>query len=125
MKPNKYDLDTNLNYNECDAFFILAYVCKEKKWRNIYKPGMEGVIAHLSLLTEVLSTGFREVYQHLQTQLDENVNLEVVFWSQIMTIFIVDLMDDSPAIATHIFDAFLIDGERVIYTLFIKFIEEL
>lgn len=62
MKPNKYDLDTNLNYNECDAFFILAYVCKEKKWRNIYKPGMEGVIAHLSLLTEVLSTGFREVY---------------------------------------------------------------
>ena len=34
-------------------------------------------------------------------------------------------MDDSPQIATHIFDAFLIDGERVIYTLFIKFIENL
>ena len=42
-----------------------------------------------------------------------------------MTVFISDLMDHTPEIATHIFDAFLIDGERVIYTLFIKFIENL
>ena len=58
-------------------------------------------------------------------QLDEHVNLEVVFWSQIMTVFISDLMDGSPEIATHIFDVFLIDGEMVIYTMFIKFIETL
>jgi hypothetical protein len=42
-----------------------------------------------------------------------------------MTVFISDLMDTSPEISTHIFDAFLIDGEMVIYTLFIKFIENL
>lgn len=42
-----------------------------------------------------------------------------------MTIFISDLMDTSPEIATHIFDAFLIDGEMVIYLLFIKFIDNL
>ncbi len=40
-----------------------------------------------------------------------------------MTIFIVDLMDDNPEIATHIFDIFLVDGEIIIYKLFIKFIE--
>ena len=34
-------------------------------------------------------------------------------------------MDTSPEIATHIFDAFLIDGERVIYILFINFITNL
>jgi hypothetical protein len=34
-------------------------------------------------------------------------------------------MDTSPEIATHIFDAFLIDGEMVIYLLFIKFIDNL
>jgi len=42
-----------------------------------------------------------------------------------MTIFIVDLMDHHPHIATHIFDIFLIDGEMFVYTLFIKFIEKL
>ena len=42
-----------------------------------------------------------------------------------MTVFISDLMDHTPEIATHIFDAFLIDGEKVIYTLFINFIENL
>ena len=42
-----------------------------------------------------------------------------------MTIFISDLMDSSPEIATHIFDAFLIDGEKVIFILFIKFIKNL
>ena len=89
---------------------------------------MEKTIQHLNLLSEVLSTSFEDVYRHLQAQLsqsDENVNLELVFWSQIMSIFISDLMETSPEIATHIFDAFLIDGEMVIYTLFIKFIENL
>jgi hypothetical protein len=65
QKPNKYGLDTNLNYNECDAFFILVYICTEKDWRDIYKPGMDKIIQHLTLLSEVLSTGFTKVYKHL------------------------------------------------------------
>ena len=64
-KPNKYGLDTNLDYNECDAFFILLYICTEKHWRDIYKPGMDKIIQHLTLLSEVLSTGFTKVYKHL------------------------------------------------------------
>ena len=122
---NSYGLETNLDYNEIDSWYTLIYICHEKQWREIYKPGMQKIVNHLTLLSEVLSTGYEDVYKHLQEQLDDHVNLELVFWSQIMTIFISDLMDTSPQIATHIFDAFLIDGEMVIYTLFIKFIENL
>ena len=62
MKPNKYGFDTNLDYNEVDSFFILLYICQEKKWREIYKPGMKHIIDHLTLLSEVLSTSFPDVY---------------------------------------------------------------
>ena len=62
---NSYGLPTDLDYNEVDAFFILVYVCHVKKWREIYKPGMEKIVSHLTLLSEVLSTSYEEVYIHL------------------------------------------------------------
>jgi hypothetical protein len=62
---NSYGLPTNLDYNELDSFFILLYICQEKKWREIYKPGMEKIVQHLTLLSEVLSTSFEQVYNHL------------------------------------------------------------
>ena len=36
--------------------------------------------------------------------------------------FVADLQTVNPEIATHIFDVFLIDGEKVIFTLITKFI---
>jgi len=39
-----------------------------------------------------------------------------------MTMFIANLQDCNPDIASRIFDAFLIDGESVIFVLLIKFI---
>jgi hypothetical protein len=39
-----------------------------------------------------------------------------------MTIFVANLQDSNPEVASHIFDVFLIDGERVIFTLLMKFI---
>jgi hypothetical protein len=70
-KYNKYGLDTNLEYNEVDTWFILIYICHEKQWRDVYKPGMQKILSHLELLSEVLSTNNQEVYRHLQVQLDE------------------------------------------------------
>lgn len=49
--------------------------------------------------------------------------IQFLFSSQILSIFIGDLQDINPEIATHIFDVFLLEGEIVICTLFIKFIE--
>jgi len=46
-----------------------------------------------------------------------------IFTSIITTIFIGDLQSKCPKIASHIFDVFLVDGERVIFTLIMKFIK--
>ena len=43
-----------------------------------------------------------------------------IFSANIQTIFVYDCPED---IATHIFDAFLLDGEQVIFTLLINMIE--
>jgi len=40
----------------------------------------------------------------------------------VMTMFIGNLQQSSPLTATHIFDVFLVDGERSIFTLLMKFI---
>ena len=86
---------------------------------------MAKITEHLTLLEELLRTTFPKVQQHLEKEFGQSACLEIVFWSHLMTIFIVDLMDQHPQIATHIFDIFLIDGEIMIYTLFMKFIENL
>lgn len=63
---NSYGLETNLDYNEIDSWYTLIYICHEKQWREIYKPGMQKIVNHLTLLSEVLSTGYEDVYKHLQ-----------------------------------------------------------
>jgi hypothetical protein len=47
----------------------------------------------------------------------------MLFQSQIISIFMSDLYQVAPKIASHIFDCFLLEGEIIICTLFIKFIE--
>lgn len=86
---------------------------------------MVKITEHLTLLEELLHTTFPKIHSHLEQEFGQSACLEIVFWSHLMTIFIVDLMDHHPHIATHIFDIFLIEGEMLIYTLFIKFIENL
>ena len=78
-----------------------------------------------TLLGEILSTTYPEVYEHLYetSGLEVNTMLQYLFSSQILSIFIGDLQDINPEIATHILDVFLLEGEIVICTLFIKFIE--
>jgi hypothetical protein len=49
-------------------------------------------------------------------------NLAPYFTDTVMTMFIASLQDSSPDIATHIFDVFLLDGEKVIFTLLMKLI---
>ena len=56
--------------------------------------------------------------------MDEMVySLAPIFTSIVTTIFIADLQRDSPRVAAHIFDVFLIDGEKVIFTLITTFIQ--
>jgi ABC-type antimicrobial peptide transport system permease subunit len=78
-----------------------------------------------TLLGEILSTTYPEVYEHLYetSGLEVNTMIQYLFSSQILSIFIGDLQDINPEIATHILDVFLLEGEIVICTLFIKFIE--
>ena len=95
---------------------------------------MTRLVEHLNLIKEVLSTGYVEMYQHLKEeneqhkQPDPNIEdddicgLVPVFASLLITVFIGDLTDYSPRVATHIFDCFLIDGEKVIFTLLMKFV---
>ena len=62
------------------------------------------------------------MYEHLKEQIDE-VSLVPIFASLVITIFISDLQDYTPSVATHIFDVFLIDGESVVFTLLMKFMQ--
>jgi hypothetical protein len=50
-------------------------------------------------------------------------NLAPYFTDIVMTMFVANLQDSSPEIASHIFDVFLIDGEKVIYSLLMKLID--
>lgn len=77
------------------------------------------------LLNEIISTTYPEVYQHLlaTTGMEVDQIMLLIFQSQIISIFVKELFDVAPKIASHIFDCFLLEGEIVICTLFIKFIE--
>jgi hypothetical protein len=72
----------------------------------------------LSFLEDVLETGFPEIFEHIMNEIE--ISLVPVFSSIISTVFI---YDSPEAIATHIFDVFLLDGEIVIFTLLLKMIE--
>lgn len=55
----------HLDYNECDAFFFLVYICITHKWREVYKPEMTKIKEMALLLNEIISTTYPEVYEHL------------------------------------------------------------
>jgi hypothetical protein len=54
----------HLNYNEIDAWYFLVYICIKHKWREVYRPEMTKLIEISSLLNEIISTTFPEVYEH-------------------------------------------------------------
>jgi hypothetical protein len=84
---------------------------------------MNKLTEHLTLITEVINTGFPELYQHLMQELDDEIGLEMIYQAKIVSIFTnKDLTDECPEFATHIFDNFLQDGEMIIYILLIKFV---
>lgn len=92
------------------------------EWREIFKPGMERLMRHLKILEELLSTTYIELFNHILRE-TEDTSLFPVFGSLILSIFISDLQGKYPSILTHIFDAFLIDGEEVIFTLLLKILD--
>jgi hypothetical protein len=115
----------HLNYNEIDAWYFLVYICIHHKWREVYKPEMTKLKEIALLLNEIISTTYPEIHEHFvnTSMLEVDQMIQLLFSSQIISIFISDLYEESPEIATHIFDVFLLEGEIVICTLFIKFIE--
>jgi hypothetical protein len=85
---------------------------------------MNKLTEHLTLITEVINTGFPEVYNHLMSELDDVMGLEIIYQTKIISIFTnKDLVDECPEFATHIFDTFLQDGEMIVYILLIKFVQ--
>lgn len=115
----------NLDYNEVDAWYFLVYICIKHQWRSVYRPDMTKVKELSVLLNEIISTTYPDIHAHFMetSMLEVNEMIQLLFSSQIISIFIGDLQEDSPDIAGHIFDVFLLEGEIVIATLFIKFIE--
>jgi hypothetical protein len=115
----------HLDYHESDAFFFLVYICIHHQWRDVYKPEMTKVKEMSVLLNEIISTTYPDVHDHLlaTSMLDVDQMIQLLFSNQIISVFIGDLQDASPKIASHIFDCFLAEGEIVMCTLFIKFIE--
>uniref|UniRef100_A0A7S3FVU5 Rab-GAP TBC domain-containing protein n=1 Tax=Strombidium rassoulzadegani TaxID=1082188 RepID=A0A7S3FVU5_9SPIT len=110
-----------LVYNEVDCFFCMIRIMQDLKWRRVFEEGMPGLISHLELITEILSTSYPKIYNHLVYEQNE-IDLVPYFAGMIMSVFVSDLHSISPQIAVHIFDVFLVDGESVIFTLLIKFI---
>jgi len=78
-------------------------------------------VEHLKLIEANLMGGFPDLFAHMLDQMVEN--LAPYFTDTVMTMFIASLQDSSPEIAKHIFDVFLLDGEKVIFTLLMKLIE--
>ena len=115
----------HLDYNEKDAWFFLVYICITHKWRDVYKPEMTKVKKMALLINEIISTSYPEVHDHLlkTSMLEVDQMVQLLYSSQIISVFIGDLHNAAPKIAAHIFDCFLLEGEIVICTLFIKFIE--
>jgi hypothetical protein len=72
------------------------------------------------LIQNILEGSFEEFYNHLLDEAD--VDLAPYFTNIIMTMFVANLQDCHHEIAASIFDAFLIDGESVIFMLLMKFI---
>ena len=116
-----YNPDTNkVEYDELNTFFVLIHIMKKLGYRRIYDSNLSKTNEHLTLIEENLQSGFPNLYEHLLEEIE--VSLAPYFTNIIMTIFVANLQDSNPLVAAHIFDVFLIDGEKVIFTLIMKFI---
>ena len=109
-----------LKYEESDAFYILVHIMEVLQYRNVYDIYLSKLVKHLNLITTALECAFPEVYDKLIEQND--IDLTPIFTNTVASMFIADLQTVNPLIASHIFDVFLIDGEKVIFTLITKFI---
>ena len=109
-----------LAYDEVSSFYIFLYMMNNLQYRNVYDEQLSKLNEHLEIIEEHLHTSFPEIYNHLVDEMF--VNLVPVFTNIITTIFVADLQQSSPRIACHIFDVFLIDGEKVVFTLLMKFL---
>lgn len=121
-KERKPDGTLQLKYSEPDAFYILVHIMRRLEWREIFKPGMQRLMRHLKILEELLSTTYIGMFNHILRETDDT-NLFPVFGSFILSVFISDLQSKYPDILIKIFDAFLIDGEEVIFTLLLKILD--
>ena len=74
------------------------------------------LVHHLEIIEANLNSGAPAVYQHMLDELEE-VNLYPVFSSKLMSVFTRDLAECYPKTQQIIFDAFLLDGEQVIFVL--------
>lgn len=72
-----------LEYNEQDAFYLLIHVLVRLQWREVYKPSMTRVMEMCTLLGEILSTTYPEVYDHLYetSGLEVNTMIQYLFSS--------------------------------------------
>ena len=75
----------------------------------------------LELIEANLHVGMKKVYEYL-LEMIYDTNLYPIFASFVLSIFISDLQESHPETLRTIFDAFLIDGQQVIYTLLVEFI---
>jgi hypothetical protein len=103
--------------HEEDAFYVLVHVMKVHKWRGCFSKDMEKLKDFVSFFECVIETAFPEIHQKIIDQIDED--MVPIFSANIQTIFVYDCPED---VATHIFDAFLLDGEQVIFTLLMNMI---
>ena len=65
LRYTQHLVDGEVQYNEVDAWYLLIHICSNLRWREVYKPGMNKLTEHLTLISEVINTGFPEVYNHL------------------------------------------------------------
>lgn len=107
--------------NESEAFFIWVHILEDLKYYRMFDRTMSKLRSHMKVLEEHLKSAYPEIYDKVINEVGLE-DLSPIFCSIVSTVFVVDLQHDSPEIAAHIFDVFLVDGESVVYTLITKFI---
>lgn len=109
-----------LQYNESQAFFTFVHLMQKLEYREVYDLELSKLHKILTIIENILISSFPNVYNHIMEEM--TLNPVHLFTSMIQTVFVGDLQAKFPKIATHIYDVFLIDGEKVILTLLLKFI---
>ena len=87
---------------------------KVHDWRGCFSPDMQKLKDFVRFFECAIETAFPEIHEKIIEKIDED--MVPIFCANIQTIFVYDCPED---VATHIFDAFLLDGEQVIFTLLI------